>query len=777
VSLHPYWLGKIQPTDYGVVGYKAMMLNRLMEAGYEVIPGLSIGADEIQKVLAQLGEIDPTLVDFPDSSLRVDIRDYRALQSLAQRIRQGIFATTLPPAWRETLLDTAEKWQCPSLIFRASLAMPKQEQLTGLLFSHTYLGDGEGVEGGVKSILAELFQARSLFYWQKAGLEPKDLRLGLLVQPIWSAIASGKVEISEDTACIHATWGLGHAWVKGEVEPDRYTVQISTGEIQGQHLGHKLITYTIDPNTTPCLQRQPVSEDQFQTFALTPPFLRQLIQQVQQLAPLSRDAVVEWTLSSLNNDTPQIYLTQFTPLLSPHTTKLARSVLPAKPMTKPWLEGISGAPGEVVASAHLISGTIRHLQRIPTDKILVTRHLTPDWLPLIQKAAGVIAEDAGLTSHAAIIARELGIPAVVGVKDATRLITTGMTLRLDGTKGQIYRDEEVMSQPVPTPPLQEKALPQTESQSEQSEIVLGTSLFVNLSQPDSIPKAAQLKVDGVGLLRSELMLLRLWQERSPQDWLHPNHREQLVERIAQLITQFTTAFAPRPVFYRAVDWRYSDFAALTPQSKPEGNPLIGQRGTFAYQENPALFEAELAALKRVIANGNHNLRLILPFVRSVAEFVWCRDRAHHFRLTQSPNFQLWIMAEVPSVLWLLPQYQQAGVQGIAIGTNDLTQLLLGFDAQQPAFGNQGHEEHPAVLGFLQQLIGQAHQLQLPCTICGEAPQKSPHLLRQLIRWGINGVSVAPEAVLGVRGAIAQAEKQLLLDAARTQLNSSNHTEL
>ncbi|MGB3755179.1 MAG: putative PEP-binding protein, partial [Rivularia sp. (in: cyanobacteria)] len=194
-----------------------------------------------------------------------------------------------------------------------------------------------------------------------------------------------------------------------------------------------------------------------------------------------------------------------------------------------------------------------------------------------------------------------------------------------------------------------------------------------------------------------------------------------------------------------------------------------QRGTFSYTVNSELFDMELTALKSVQQSGYHNIRLILPFVRTVEEFSFCRRKVEQAGLTDIKEFELWIMAEVPSVLFLLPEYVKAGVQGISIGTNDLTQLLLGVDRDQATLAKSFDERHPVVMGAVSRLIDMAASAGIPCSICGQAPALYPEIIEKLVEWGITSISVEPEALERTYQAIYRAEQGLLLQAARHQL--------
>ncbi|UBF29466.1 hypothetical protein K9N68_04485 [Kovacikia minuta CCNUW1] len=283
--------------------------------------------------------------------------------------------------------------------------------------------------------------------------------------------------------------------------------------------------------------------------------------------------------------------------------------------------------------------------------------------------------------------------------------------------------------------------------------------MVNLSQPESLERLKNLPIDGVGLLRSELLAIGLFNQHHPNLWLQPEQGAEFVTRLAESLCQFAAALLPRPVYYRSLDFRSHEFRELPGgETIPrEINPMLGMRGTFSYMVNPALFDLELAALAQVQQSGYQNIHLMLPFVRTVEEFRFCHQRILQAGLKRCAQFQLWMMAEVPSVLFLVPEYVQAGVQGISIGTNDLTQLLLGVDRDNQQMATAFEERHPAVKAAIAHLIQQAKQAGIPCSICGQAPSRYPDLVEDLVHWGINSISVELDAVETTYEAILRAE--------------------
>ncbi|WP_250122101.1 putative PEP-binding protein [Chroococcidiopsis sp. CCMEE 29] len=797
-----YWLEQIKPSDRTLVGEKAFHLSRVMQRGYPVLPGFVVPAQVLWDFLQTLNSREPLVTALPHSSLHLDVDNPHQLQQVAQRLCQEITTAPLPCEWVQSIFEATQSWEAPAMMFRPSLALstpiPGRMKIAGLLEAQVCSCNRQAIALGLKRTWSQLFRARSLFYWQRHGIELQQINLAVLVQPLSKAIASGSLTCHRAEFEIKATWGLGMAIARGEVLPDSYFVQPETGAVRSQQLGNKTLAYClanspVEADFTPCLSilSQPddnclqtylLSELQQQQCALNDKYLQQLIQLAQQLRTnLGSAFILEWTLSqSEDSVAPQLYITQVT---NSHSGTGGFGSIPGLPTSssfqpaptlltsQPSIRGLAAAGGQARATAYVIRPS--HIpDTLPSRVILVAPAIALDWLPLLQQAAGIVTEQGGLTSHCAILARELGIPAVVSVANATQLLQTGESLLLDGDRGEIYRVSQSQDSRV-----RSEEYDQAHSSLLTSTVPIATQLLVNLSQPSLLERVKGLPVDGVGLVRSELMALTILQGQHPKMWLQQGRQAELIDLWQAQISQFASAFAPRPVFYRSLDWRSHEFQSLTDgsllaasASSRETNPMLGQRGTFSYVKDSTMFELELAALAAVQQSGYTNLHLLLPFVRTVEEFSFCRRLVEQVGLTQAAQFQLWIMAEVPSILFLLPQYVKAGVQGISIGTNDLTQLLLGVDRDQGELAAAFDERHPVVTQAIAQIIQLARQANIPCSICGQAPALYPELIDSLVRWGITSISVEPEAVERTYVAIARAEQRLLLETARRQVN-------
>ncbi|MEH2240234.1 putative PEP-binding protein [Nostoc sp.] len=785
-----YWLDQIKLQDRAKVGEKAFYLSRIIQRGYPVVPGFVVSAEVLRQFLENLNSSESLVADLPHSSLHLDVANWRQLQQVAGRLRQEILTATVPQQWVSTIFQAAREWQTGCLILRPTLAVsnatPNMKNISGLLESVFCQCEPEAIAKALKRTWSQIFRARSLLYWQRAGINLQQISLAVLVQPVENAIASGLLKANSSGWEIEATWGLGIAIDQGEVQPDVYYIQQATGVVLEQQLGNKMLAYGVgdaapgafsqpvpDSVLTPdhtCLSSYVIQSDQQKQYALQEEYLQQIIALgIQLVSEVGKTFTFKWTIAQ-QTTSGKLYITQVS---SP------QSVIPHGH----FIRGLGAAGGRVVANALVITNPQQKPEQLPKGVILVVPAIAPDWLPLLQQVGGIITEQGGLTSHAAILARELGIAAVVNATSATSLIQTGERLLLDGDRGEVYqirgnskqemergREEESRrlggenflspnhpNPKTPHPPLTSH-LP-----------MIATQLLVNLSQSSLIEQVQSFPVDGVGLLRSELMVLNILSGQHPNSWILGGRQAELLELWSEQIMQFARAFAPRPVFYRSLDWP-QDLTSLSDNFQSSPQPMLGERGTFSYLQNPAVFELELKALASVQQAGYSNVNLLLPFVRTVEEFVFCRRKVEQALLTEVSQFQLWMMAEVPSVLFLLPEYVKAGAAGISIGTNDLTQLLLGVDREQGQLAKVFNERHPAVLRAIAQLIQMAKSAGIPCSICGQAPALYPEIIDQLVEWGITSISVEPEAVERTYQAIARAEQRIILAAARRKLH-------
>ncbi|MGD1919747.1 MAG: putative PEP-binding protein, partial [Pleurocapsa sp.] len=724
---------------------------------YSVLPGFVLSNSLLRQFLTNSDNFQSLMRELSDSSFNLDVDDYIALQSVAHRSRHIINQISFSSELELKIFQAAQQLNSDCLILQPFFSLPSGQDLVGKEFwrSHTCKTHPQALTQTIKKIWSELFSASSLIYRNSLGIGGKTINLNILVRPLKNAVASGIVEITADIIRIKAVWGQDRSLLQGEVESDEYYLDRHTGRILSRNLGHKNYGYRIRNDRTEalvgCLEAYLPHENQTEAYVLESKAIAQLFQFTQEI--LQKQPQIEyflWTAPATEADSPLDFLiTQYgehlltsIDLFSQHTTPV---LLPSTTV-KPLLTGIPAASGKEVAEVVVIEDPNTPLDSITANSILVIKNIVSKHISALANARGIITETGGKTSHGAIVARELNIPAIVHAVGATNILTNGTKVFLDGGAGKVYPAKAAQE----LPPINLS----TGSSLNRNQLI-ATKLMVNISQPQSIPLSLNLPIDGVGLLRSELMLAQILADKSPAQWQSQSFQTEFTHSLKKYLEQFLSAFAPRPVFYRSLDW----------SSQEAPNFILGNRGTYSSFIDSTLFSLELNALSAIAAAGHRNFNLILPFVRSVEEFKFCYHLLEKSGLTNRESFQVWIMAEVPSVIWLLPEYIKAGVQGIAIGTNDLTQLLLGVDREQAHFSQHGlNASHPVVQKAIAQLITVAREHNIDSCICGQGVVEYPDLIDKLVRWGITSISVEPKAVPQTYKAIARAERRILLNS-------------
>ena len=718
------------------MGEQALQLGLFAQKGYPVLPSAVLSAVRFRNFLETIHWLEPLFADLPYSSLRLNLEDSQQLQTIARQIRQTILHAELPKDWILEIQQVIAQFPnfgtpaavvlCPSIAVKSldpSHTLSSQT-LMDLIEPQICWTEANPLAIGLKQLWADLFRARNLVYWQGAKIELQQIQFAVLIQPIGSAIVSGSLQGEPPNWELTATRGLSVAILRGEVLPEIY--KISQDQIQFQQAGRQTIAYQIRAGTEP-LARSAIAD--------SAPVLT--VQQRGALFELAKTIQFPARLEWQSYDS-QLYLTTVH-----YSDPIVNSSVPSAHSARSITTGLAAAPGQAIAPAFVLTDANLTETSIPVGSVLVTRMILPNWIPLLKYAAAIVSEQGGMTSHGAILAREMGIPAIVGAKEATQKIHTGEMIIVNGNTGSV-----TIAAPSDHVTLNSKRINTNWN-------VTATQLMINLSQISSIEDAAELNVDGIGLLRSELMLGGILEDSS-----------EFVDRLTNQIQQFARTFAPRPVFYRSLDLRSHEFQSLP----AEPNPMLGMRGTFSYLQNSERFDLELGALQQALEAGCSNLRLILPFVRTVEEFVFCRRRVEQFGLLEHPQFQLWIMAEVPSVVFLLPEYVRAGVQGICIGTSDLTQLMLGVDRDQSTMAKAFDQTHPAVMNAIEHLIETAHRLNIPCSISTQAAL-TPEMINRWVEWGIDAISVNVSAVELAHRMIARAEQRILLRRDRPSMSN------
>jgi len=382
-------------------------------------------------------------------------------------------------------------------------------------------------------------------------------------------------------------------------------------------------------------------------------------------------------------------------------------------------------------------------------EILVASQTNPDYVPAMKKAVAIVTDHGGRTSHAAIVSRELGIPAVVGTENATKVLKTGSIITVNGIKGEVYKGAHIQAK--------------TTVDTSAKFLKTATKVYVNLAEPELAEKIAKRHVDGIGLLRAEFMMAGIGVH--PKKLIKDHKKDVFIHKMAEQLEMFAKAFSPRPIIYRTSDFKTNEYRSLIggKEFEPEeSNPMLGYRGAYRYIHDPEVFEMELDAIKLVRnKKGFKNLWLMIPFVRTVKELIEVKKIIAASGLHRTASFKLFMMVEIPANVILLEEFIKVGIDGVSIGSNDLTMLILGTDRDNSEVAPEFDEQNPAVLWALEHVIKTAHRHNIMAGICGQAPSVYPELVEKLVTWGVSSISVSPDVIDTVRETIASAEAKLL----------------
>lgn len=775
------WIKDLSLADADTVGGKAANLGELVQANFPVPPGFVIGADAYLAAMGDAG-VRSQLLGCVRQSHPLDDESLLAASNEARRIITGV---GIPDALRQLIIEAVKELaidrngSTPSAVVVRSSAIGEDAGDTsyaGMNDTFTNLMTVDEILNAVVNCWASLFGQRVLAYrgFQDVVDEP---RIAVVVQRMISANRSG-VMFTVDPASadasrmvIEAALGLGEVVVSGQVEPDTYRIHRASDErslsidtVRIGHQGFKIATDALGHDL-----RVDLPDQIADARVLTDSDLMSIAKlglAIERHYGSPQD--IEWAIGSSH----KVWIVQSRPITTNGHTKGDAALIADRPgAIAPFLIGLGAAPGLATGRVRLISSPEDgHLLR--DGEILVAPMTSPDWVPTIRRSAGILTDGGGLTCHAAIVSREIGVPAVVGCRNATSALRSGEIITVDGARGVVHlgnvlaeleREHRnattvLRSATAVNMPVQE----------------LATKLYVNLAFPDRAEAAAAMEgVDGVGLLRAEFLLTEALSGTHPQAFVASGGAEQFIDRMTESLLRITTPFFPRPVIYRTTDFRSNEFRALRGGSSfepVEDNPMIGYRGCFRYTKDPEVFGLELEALARV-REQTPNLHVMLPFVRTTWELEECLELIERSRLGGQRDLRRWIMAEVPSVIYRVAEYAAMGIDGVSIGSNDLTQLMLGVDRDSEICSELFDESDAAVLAAIRQIIESAQSAGITSSLCGQAPSNSPEFAEQLVRFGITSVSVNPDSVVATREHIARAEAQLVADHA---LEISHH---
>ncbi len=745
--------------DAEEAGGKGANMGEMVRAELPVPPGFVVLRDSYLASIRAAGVTDELNAAHREAMLHA--LDTDRFDQMCSTMKSLVLKAGMAPDVQERILESYRGMGTDCFVAVRSSATGEDgadASFAGMNETYTNVRGEQDLIEAVKNCWASLFAPRVVSYRASRGFTA-DPAMAVVVQLMIASERSGVAFTADpttdatDRVVIEGAFGQGEVVVSGSVEPDNYVVDKKTGEILSRHTGYK--SFEIIRGSDGNDQRVELDETQAEAQVLTDDEVREIARiavRSEQHAGCPQDT--EWAIAD-----GKTYIVQTRPI-----TTLNRAGSPAQEKHEVLIQGLPAVPGVVSAVVRVLSD-VSEGARLQDGEVLVAKMTNPDWLPTMRRAAALVTDTGGMTCHAAIVARELKVPCIVGARTATRDLSDGMVVTVDGTHGRVLAGRANIGG-AKTAAAGEQAAPTVVAAAE----VTGTKIYVNILLPDTADDVAAQDVDGVGLLRAETMLTDALSNRHPRALIAAGEQAVLVDKLAEAVGRVASAFAPRPVVYRASDFRTNEFRALAGGDAfepEEHNPMIGYRGCYRYVDNPELFNLELQTLARV-REQNPNLHLMIPFVRTRWELERCLELVDASPLGRQRGLHRWVMAEVPSVVYWLPEYVGLGIDGVSIGSNDLTQLVLGVDRDSDQCAELYDESDAAVLDAIGRVVSTARRLGITSSLCGQAPSIRPDFAEHLVRMGITSISVTPDAVSRTRRNVAAAERRLLLESARAR---------
>lgn len=760
------WAQNIGKDDIPLVGGKGANLGEMISIGLPVPPAFVVSAPAFHAFLKDSGVADKL---FPDLS-KLDVEEPKALREASERAKELVLKAKLPAkvdaqireAYRT--LAKSEGGKDPLVAVRSSATAEDLPEASFAGQQETFLnvrGEDALLEH-VQKCWASLYTPRAIYYRVKHHFSHEKVAIAVVVQIMVDAVKAGVLftrhpSTGADVTVVEAAWGLGEGVVSGHVTPDTYEV-MPDGKPGPIRVASKDTMYVRGKNDRTVVE--PVPPNKRQQRALSDEELKALHnlgRSIEKHYGAPQD--IEWAIDQqgrLNVLQARPITTLKGPAQGAKEAKDAKGSTPSASL----LTGLGASPGTAIGKVALIHD-IEQLEKCGVGDILVTQMTTPDMVPAMKRAAAIVTDEGGMTCHAAIVSRELGVPAVVGTKQATKLLKDGMLVTVDGEKGTVVEGGAKAQKVHSEKGVLERPMPKTGAMKP----LTATQVKVNISMPEAIDRAMATDPDGVGLLRIEHIVLGLG--KHPLTFLRGGKEQEYVDYLVKAIRVVAEPMHPRSVWVRTLDAPTDEFRAMEGgQDEPhEHNPMLGWRGIRRGIEQPELLRAELKAIRKLLDAGLTNVGIMLPLVQHPSEIRRAKAIARECGIEPHQDCEFGIMIEIPAAALILDQLIDEGLDFVSFGTNDLTQYTLAVDRNNENVAGLYSEFHPAVGKLIEMSIKTARERGVQTSICGQAGS-NPKFVEKLIAWGITSVSANIDAVARVRETVARTEQKLILDRAR-----------
>jgi pyruvate,water dikinase len=760
-------LDKIGRQDVNTAGGKGANLGEITKAGIPVPKGFVVATSSFDKLI-DMHNLDTKIQEIITTT---NVDDTSALLEASLRLKDMILTCPVPPEVESKVIEAYgrlsghDRNQSKVLVSVRSSATAEDlptASFAGQQASFLNVkGENELIEA-IRKCWASLFEPRAIFYRAKHGFSRASI--AVIVQEMINSEKSGIIftidpTTGEGVLLIEAIWGLGECIVGGEVSPDLYKV---SKEKAGSE---RIIDIQISKKTKMRL-RDPTTDNTAEFDVPENKIAAQVLNREEMLA-LSRYAVaIEEHYGGVPQDiefaieNKKMAILQ-TRAITTSVKERTKEIELAKGHTV-LLKGIGASPGFASGRVKLILGK-DEIREVESGDIIVTTMTTPDLVPTMSKSAAIITDLGGRTCHAAIVSREMGIPAIVGTQEASKILKDGQKVTVDAYSGIIYEGETPANRGLIQHQKLEGMIDKIPSALSAKTVV---KVKVNVAFAQRLEEISS-KVDGVGLLRIEHMIAQLGIH--PAKLIREGRKEEYVRILVDGIRPIVNAFGSKPVWVRTLDARSDEFRNLKGgEDEPvEANPMLGWHGIRRSLDEPELLKAEFEAIRRLyLSEGHMNLGVMLPFVISTEEVKIAKKIAKEVGLPD--EVKIGIMVETPACVMIIEELCKEGkIDFASFGTNDLTQLILGIDRNNESLAKLSSAFHPAVLSSMKMVIDICNQFGVETSICGESGS-NPEMTRILVRYGIKSVSCNMDAIDTIRAAVFQEERDRMLQQTKYQ---------
>ncbi len=746
------WFKEISKKDISMVGGKNANLGELMRKTKVPVPNGFAITTKAYDYFIRYNKLQDKIKSLIS---KLDKKNLKNLERIGAEVRKLILLGEFPEDLKKDIISHYKKLSQQygkkeeSVAVRSSATAEDlaDASFAGQQESYLNMKGEKQILDAVKKCMASLFTNRAISYREDKGFDHFRVKLSVAVQKLVHSKSSGVMfSLDPDSGnrnfvFINGSWGLGDYIVQGKVNPDSFYVLKATKTIISKKLGSKKVMEVRSPAG---VKHKVVPQSMRKKFCISDKEVLQLADYCMQIEKhYGRPMDVEWA-----KDTDgKLYIVQARPE-TVHSVSRVLEEYALKERSVVLVEGDSIGRKIGTGKVNIIK-SVKNISDFKPGQVLVTEMTDPDWEPVMKIASAIVTEKGGRTSHAAIVSRELGIPAVIGTENATKVLKSGQSVTVDCTeeKGKVWKGElkyEVRKIDV-------GKLPKTKTQ-----------IFVNVGIPEKAFVQSQLPVDGVGLAREEFIITSIGEH--PLAMIKQGRAKEFVDKLADGIAKIAASFYPRPVILRTSDFKTNEYAGLKGGKEFEGlenNPMIGWRGASRYiSEFEPAFRLECRAIKKVRNEMKlTNVIPMIPFCRTIGEAKGVLKIMESEGLKRGKNFQVYVMAEIPSNVILADQFSRY-FDGFSIGSNDLTQLTLGIDRDSQKLARTFDERNEAVKRMIAMLIKTAHKYRRKVGICGEAPSYFPDFTEFLVKCGIDSISVNPEVAIKTKLLVHKIEKRL-----------------